>query len=29
MANVVWIDTDPVAGDENITAFQMRAQIEF
>jgi len=29
MANVVLIDTDPVAGNEDATAFQMRAQIDF
>ena len=29
MANVVLIDTDPKAGNEEVTAFQMRAQIEF
>ncbi len=29
MANLVLIDTDPVAGNEDITAFQMRAQIDF
>jgi hypothetical protein len=29
MANVVLIDTDPKAGNEEVTVFQMRAQIEF
>ncbi|MBT5549613.1 MAG: hypothetical protein HOJ79_03940 [Nitrospina sp.] len=27
--NVVFIDTDPIAGNTNATAYQMRAQIEF
>jgi phosphate-selective porin OprO and OprP len=29
MTNVIFIDTDPVAGNENATAIQMRAQIDF
>jgi len=29
MANMVFIDTDPKAGNEDVTAFQMRAQVVF